>query len=690
MVDANQVEEHSASQELSQLSQVSDGQVIQQGLRTTSSTDNPAIDPVGEGTPLTVEEYLTNTTSTNDILIQGADPSTDFYGVGPASISQDIPLVCGEFSLYNVRNDSIESREVEEYTLHSTSFSNLYAQGFNVTSEFEHYYLTQFTIGRLVFFGGGGSLIVEVRNSTAGDLPSDEIFFTDSFAYGSLGEVTDISFVLTAPLLLRANHTYFVVVQTTNCDWYYVGDGGFGDGVDDGVGCHHDGNGWVVSQPAVPGSETIDFALEKITYQTAFFATEIGLTINGTQVGDTAFGDSVGGEVIEIYNPPIYPNSTGYFNFDLKVGPTFNVTLDMNCTLSYQWDLRQTYVPTYNVLNATEVNWNVTTDITVPTNVDLSRGSMTWYNFSFMLQDQNTDWNGTVVYDPVGTELTNFCEIQNGSYVHVTPEAIDSAATQDGDWTVYYVSPNFVFQLSISPVASLYNSSDTVTVTATLIDGSINSGTTLLNFTSPVGEVIYSQEGVVPSSGTLNFDPFLIPDEIADGNYTLLVLFEGDAETLNEIGFTCANITVNGLETPPVTTISPTDTTIQSTTSISLTADDGAGVGVDYTQYRIDGVAWVNYTAPFDFSAYGEGTYLVEFNSTDLNGNREQTKSITYLMDDTPPETTIEPANLAITSSTLINLTAVDIGGSDVDIIGYLIDDGAWLVYTGSLTLDAY
>lgn len=657
--------------------------------KVVSSPENPGIDPIGEGVPLSVEEYLINTTTVQNIVVDAEDSANDFYGMSPSSAIQDSPLVYGDFAFYNIRNETVDTKGIEEYTLHSLGFSTLYAQGFNVTSEFKYYYLKQFIIGKVVFYGGGGSFTIEVRNSTEDNLPSDEVFFSDTYAYGALGEIADITFFIDTSPLLRTNRTYFVVFSANNCDWYYVGDSSLGDTADDGIACHHDGNAWVVSQPAIPGGETIDFALEEITYQTAFFSTEIGLTINGTQVEDKSFGNNVGGEIIEIYNPPIYPNSTGYFNFDLAVDPTVNVTLDVNCTLRYQWDSKQTHIPTYNVLNATNVNWNITIDIIVPTDDDLFRGSMSWYNYSFMLQDQNIDWNGTVVYDPLGTELTDLCEIQNGSYVYVTSTAIDSATTQNGDWIVQYESPNFLSQLSVSPVASLYNSSDIVTVTATLIDGSINSGTALLNITSPIGDVIHSQIGVVPSSGIVIFDPFMIPDEILDGNSTIHVLFEGNLDTLNEIGFMCHNITVDGLETAPVTTITPSDTTIQSTTSISLSADDGTGVGVDYTQYRIDGGVWSNYTAPFDFSVYGEGTYLVEFNSTDLNGNREQTKSITYVVDDTPSETTIEPVDLAITSSTLISLNTVDVGGSGVDIVTYCIDGGLWLIYSGSFTLNA-
>jgi len=686
---ASQGDEYTTPQDPFRLSDVDDDLTTQHVLRATSSPDNPPIDPIGEGSPLTVKEYLTNTTSTYDMFIHGTDPGTEFCAVGPASTSQYIPLTSGEFIFSNIRNDSIESQEIEDYTLHSTSFSDLYAQGFNVTSEFEHYYLTQFTIGKLVFFGGGGSIVVEIRNSTAGNLPDNEILATDSFAYGSLGEVTEVAFTLVSPVLLNANHTYFVVVQTTNCDWYYVGDGSYGDGIDDGVACHHDGNNWVLSQPTIPGGETIDFALTEIEYQTVFFASEIELTVNGTQVTDMRFEGMIGGELSEIYDPVLYPNSTGYFNFDLAIDPAFNITLDLNCTLRYLWDVQQTDNPIYNVLNGTKVNWNVTTDILVPNDSDLFRGIMAWYNYSFVLQNQNIDWNGTSVFDSVGTEVTGFCEIQNGSYVNITPAAVEAATSSDGIWVVHYNSPNYLNQVLISPAAEIYNSSDTITVSATLIDNSINSGTASLNFTNPSGETIHTQADTIPIDGVLDFDPFEIPDEISDGNYTILVLFEGNGNSLNEIGFICRNITVDGIEIPPVTTISPDDDTIQSATPITLSVDDGMGVGVDYTQYRIDGGVWTNYTAPFDFSIYGEGMYLVEFNSTDLNGNREQTKSMNYIVDDTSPETAIDPVDLAITSSTPIILTAVDIGGSGLFSIGYRLDGGAWQPYTGSFTFNA-
>ena len=55
----------------------------------------------------------------------------------------------------------------------------------------------------------------------------------------------------------------------------------------------------------------------------------------------------------------------------------------------------------------------------------------------------------------------------------------------------------------------------------------------------------------------------------------------------------------------------------------------------DSTQYRINGGAWLTYTAPFVVS--GDGVHLVEFYSVDMLGNTEAIKSVTIKIDGTDP-----------------------------------------------------
>ncbi|MHA2424082.1 MAG: OmpL47-type beta-barrel domain-containing protein [Candidatus Thorarchaeota archaeon] len=64
--------------------------------------------------------------------------------------------------------------------------------------------------------------------------------------------------------------------------------------------------------------------------------------------------------------------------------------------------------------------------------------------------------------------------------------------------------------------------------------------------------------------------------------------------------------------------------------------------GVDYTQYSFDEVTWVNYTSPLIISDDGEHT--VYFRAVDKAGNKEDTKSISFKIDQFAPSTTATPS----------------------------------------------
>jgi hypothetical protein len=99
-----------------------------------------------------------------------------------------------------------------------------------------------------------------------------------------------------------------------------------------------------------------------------------------------------------------------------------------------------------------------------------------------------------------------------------------------------------------------------------------------------------------------------------------------------------------------------------------------------YTWYRIinltngsEAKGWTNYTAEgMNFTmTWGEGTFQIEYNSTDSLGGTEQTKSRIIIVDDTPPQTSIivgipqyraQPADiLNVTDATPFDLSAVDL-----------------------------
>ena len=136
--------------------------------------------------------------------------------------------------------------------------------------------------------------------------------------------------------------------------------------------------------------------------------------------------------------------------------------------------------------------------------------------------------------------------------------------------------------------------------------------------------------------------------------------------------------------TPPVTT--PTyQPFYPRPATIALTANDGIGWGVDKTYYSVDGTAW---TTGNSVPTGGSGEHHLDFYSTDLAGQKESTKTITYNVDMTAPTTTSD-AGATYDGTATITLESTDtypspIGvGSGVAYSRYSIDDGA--VATGTV-----
>jgi major membrane immunogen (membrane-anchored lipoprotein) len=160
---------------------------------------------------------------------------------------------------------------------------------------------------------------------------------------------------------------------------------------------------------------------------------------------------------------------------------------------------------------------------------------------------------------------------------------------------------------------------------------------------------------------------------------------------------------------PPVTTIEIGEphivivgnTHLTSDTHITLTAEDGPdGSGIASTSYRIFNAesdsGWIDYDGSFDLTclSLSDGTYTLEFYSTDNAGNDELTNSMIIILDNSLPVTTIEigephlviDGNTHLTSDTLIVLAAGDdIGGSGIASTSYRIfsavPDNGWIVY---------
>lgn len=95
---------------------------------------------------------------------------------------------------------------------------------------------------------------------------------------------------------------------------------------------------------------------------------------------------------------------------------------------------------------------------------------------------------------------------------------------------------------------------------------------------------------------------------------------------------------------------------------MTLNATDNLS-GVASTEYRLNGGNWLPYSSPITFST--DGQYTVEYRSTDVVGNVEGAKTVSFNIDKTPPSisgaaTTSPNANGWYNKPVTVHFTASD------------------------------
>ena len=124
------------------------------------------------------------------------------------------------------------------------------------------------------------------------------------------------------------------------------------------------------------------------------------------------------------------------------------------------------------------------------------------------------------------------------------------------------------------------------------------------------------------------------------------------SEDIVENNETATSLTVYVDDSAPTTTLSigmpkyalveSVEVNVTRVVDFTLSAIDigVVPVGVNFTWYWIDGDYYV-YSGAFNFSAYGEGTYTLQYGSEDLVENNETATSLTVYVDDSAPTTTL-------------------------------------------------
>jgi putative cell wall-binding protein len=178
-----------------------------------------------------------------------------------------------------------------------------------------------------------------------------------------------------------------------------------------------------------------------------------------------------------------------------------------------------------------------------------------------------------------------------------------------------------------------------------------------LNFTAADGT--YTWGGLNPGDYVIHFADeasFIYAAEYYRGarlitNATTIPVSEGTTVT-------SVDATLQVVDTKiPVTSSNVSAGWVRSPFMVSLTATD-VGSGVAWTRYRVgEASSTTTYTVPFAVS--GEGTVTVRYQSADVFGNIENTKTASVRLDATPPTTTASAAAISTNVAT-VDLSAVD------------------------------
>jgi len=133
---------------------------------------------------------------------------------------------------------------------------------------------------------------------------------------------------------------------------------------------------------------------------------------------------------------------------------------------------------------------------------------------------------------------------------------------------------------------------------------------------------------------------------------------------------------------------------ITSASRISLSGADGGlpPVGLSVLEYSFDGQLWSPYSGPLGLTG-ADGARTLYFRATDLLGNAEAPRTLSVILDDSPPTSMSTIAGSIygqfITSSSRISLSTVDGGSPAVGVSGLEVslDGQNWNPYAGPFGL---
>ncbi|WML50737.1 hypothetical protein RCG23_03320 [Neobacillus sp. PS3-34] len=124
---------------------------------------------------------------------------------------------------------------------------------------------------------------------------------------------------------------------------------------------------------------------------------------------------------------------------------------------------------------------------------------------------------------------------------------------------------------------------------------------------------------------------------------------------------------------------------------LTFTANDGGGVGVAKTEYRVNNGAWTTVEGAVTISQ--EGKNVIDFRSVDQAGNMEETQTIAVWIDKTAPHTTVAAngaeAGKYCNKNVVLTFNAEDGSGSGVVKTEYRLNNGDWVPVNGEVTVSS-
>jgi len=254
-------------------------------------------------------------------------------------------------------------------------------------------------------------------------------------------------------------------------------------------------------------------------------------------------------------------------------------------------------------------------------------------------------------YDPgSGVNFTNY-QINSGGWLNYTGAFLLSG---QGSYTIEFYSVDNASNVEATHSISF----DIDTVAPTTAHGSVDYTITLTptDATSGVDYTMYRINGGswLTYAGTFSA-----------GSSGMIAI---DCYSVDNAGNTeiSSTFSVTNDKTAPATTARLAGTAklngwyVSNVTVTLLATDNVGGCGVEVTNYQIDGGGWQTYTLPFIIAT--DGAHIIKFNSTDLAGNIESNKNITFKTDKTKSTLTI---NQTTGFEVTVNYTVISWMGSD-------------------------